>query len=82
MSRTLATNSGSVESLKVSARCGCRPKARQIRCTLEVEMPLLRAIARELQCVASAGMVSSVATITASTLASSIERGTPGRGSS
>ena len=28
-------NSGSVESLKVSARCGCRPKARQIRTTAE-----------------------------------------------
>ena len=82
MSRTLSTNSGSVDNLKVSARCGCRPKARQMRCTLEVEMPLLRAIARELQWVAPSGMVSRVATTTASTLASSIERGTPGRGSS
>ena len=27
MSRTLSTNNGSVESLKASARCGCRPKA-------------------------------------------------------
>ena len=42
----------------------------------------LRAIDRELQWVASCGVVSSVATITASTLASSILRGTPGRGSS
>ena len=25
MSRTFSTNSGSVESLKVSLRCGCRP---------------------------------------------------------
>ena len=36
----LSTNSGSVESLKVSTRCGCKPKARQMRPTLEVEMPL------------------------------------------
>src|SRR5580658_6608706 len=27
MSRTFSMNSGSVESLKVSARCGCRPEA-------------------------------------------------------
>ena len=27
MSRTLSTNSGSVDSLKVSTRCGCSPKA-------------------------------------------------------
>jgi len=33
MSRTLLTNSESVESLKVSCRCGCRPKARQMRLT-------------------------------------------------
>src|SRR5215217_7924346 len=31
MSRTLSTNSGSVDSLNVSARCGCSPKAVQIR---------------------------------------------------
>jgi hypothetical protein len=32
-SRTFSTNRGSVESLKVSERCGCRPKARQMCCT-------------------------------------------------
>jgi hypothetical protein len=53
-----------------------------MRWTLEVEIPLERAIPRELQWVAPRGIVSRVATITASTLASSIERGTPGRGSS
>ena len=31
MSRTFSTNSGSAESLKVSTRCGCSPKARQMR---------------------------------------------------
>src|SRR5687768_14100213 len=31
MSRTFSTNSGSAESLKISARCGCRPRAFQMR---------------------------------------------------
>ena len=30
MSRTFSTNCGSVESLNVCVRCGCRPKARQV----------------------------------------------------
>src|SRR5262245_13756246 len=30
MSRTLSTNNGSLESLNVSERCGCKPKAFQI----------------------------------------------------
>jgi len=63
-------------------RCGCRPKARQMRPTLEVEIPLCRAILRVLQWVAPAGRLSSVCTMTCSTLASSIVRGAPGRGSS
>src|SRR5215469_15588711 len=46
MSRTLSTNIGSLDSLKVSRRCGCSPKARQMRPTLEVEMPLCRAMLR------------------------------------
>src|SRR4029077_9449086 len=52
MSRILSTNSGFCDNLKVSARCGCRPKARQMRPTLEVEMPLCRAMLRVLHCVA------------------------------
>ena len=39
MSRTFSANSGSVESLKVSARCGCRPKARQTRPTVDTDRP-------------------------------------------
>jgi hypothetical protein len=57
-SRTLATKSGSVDSLNVSCRCGFRPKARQIRCTVLTERPLSCAILRELQCVASSGWLS------------------------
>ena len=35
MSRTFSTHNGSEESLKVSARCDCSPKAFQMRCTVE-----------------------------------------------
>jgi hypothetical protein len=45
-------------------------------------MPLCRAMLRVLQCVAPAGRLSSVCTMTLSTMASSIFRGAPGRGSS
>jgi hypothetical protein len=82
MSRTLATKSGPVDSLKVSNRCGCRPKARHIRCTVETDSPLARAMLRELQWVALGGFVSRVRMITASIRASSIVRGVPDRGSS
>jgi hypothetical protein len=37
----LSINSGSADNLKVSMRCGCKPKARQIRPTLKVERPLV-----------------------------------------
>ena len=40
MSRTFSTNSGSVDSLKVSTRCGCSPKARQMRCTVDGAWPI------------------------------------------
>ena len=81
-SRTFSTKSGSVESLKVSTRCGCRPKARQIRCTVAVDRPLALAMPRELQCVPSAGRLSRVRLITASIRSSPILRGAPERGSS
>src|SRR5688500_16007663 len=62
MSRTFSTNSGSAESLKVSARCGFSPKACQTRWTVAGDRPHAAAIERVLQWVASAGMVSSVRT--------------------
>ncbi len=82
MSRTLSMNNGSGDSLKVSLRCGCRLKARQIRLTVLWLMPHCRAIARVLQCVASRGVVSRVNVTTRSTSASLTVRGAPGRGSS
>ena len=82
MSRTLSMNSGSGDSLNVSLRCGCKPKARQMRLTVLWLRPHCRAIARVLQCVASRGVVSSVNVTTCSTAASVTVRGAPGRGSS
>ena len=40
---------GSLESLNVSWRCGCRPKARQIRLTAVCDMPIAWAMVRVLQ---------------------------------
>lgn len=40
MSRILSMNSGSLDSLKVSTRCGCKPNAPQMRWTVVAEMPL------------------------------------------
>ena len=82
MSRTLSMNSGSLDSLKLSTRCGCRPKAPQIRCTVVAEMPVARAIERRLQWVAPSGIVSSARITTSAILSSPILRGAPGRGSS
>jgi hypothetical protein len=61
MSRPLSTNSGSVDSLKVSLRCGCSENAFQMRCTVDGASPEARAVPRELQCVLPTGGVSSVA---------------------
>jgi len=57
MSRTFSIRSGSVDSLKLSLRCGRKPKARQIRATLLRLRPTRFASARVLQCVASRGLL-------------------------
>ncbi len=82
MSRTLSMNCGSGESLKLSVKCGLSPKARQIRLIADWDMPVAFASERVDQCVASAGVSSSVVTITRSISRSLIVRGFPGRGSS
>src|SRR3546814_5736426 len=46
MSCTLSTNSGSVDSLNVSDRCGCRPNAPQIRRMVLCDSPDLAAMER------------------------------------
>ena len=82
MSRTLSISWGSGESLNVSLRWGWRPNARQMRLTVIALRPVVFAMPRVLQCVASRGGVSNVRTITASIWASVIRRGPPRRGSS
>src|SRR5258708_38811875 len=60
MSRTLATNCGSGESLNDSVRCGCRPNVLQIRPTIAGLTPTCAAILRVLQWVRPLGVVSSL----------------------
>ncbi|SFH99410.1 hypothetical protein SAMN04487925_1011447 [Bradyrhizobium sp. cf659] len=67
MSRTLSTNSGSLDSLNVWLRCGCKPNAAHIRRIVVWEKPVSAAIERIDQCVASAGVVRNVRSITAAT---------------
>ena len=66
----------------MSPRCGLSRNSRQIRPIVERESPVSAAIEARDQCVASFGVRSSVATITASISSSAILRGAPGRGSS
>ena len=82
MSRTLSTNRGSLDSLNVSERCGCNPKAVHMRRIVVWEKPVSPAIERIDQWVASAGLERSVRSITAATWSSSIVLGLPGRASS
>ena len=82
MSLTLSTNSGSLESLNVCERWGCKPKAVHILRMVVCEKPAALAIERIDQCVASLGVERSVRSITAATWSSSIVRGLPGRASS
>ena len=82
MSRTLSMKSGSDDSLNVSTRWGFNPKARQIRLIADWDIPVVLAMDRVDQWVASFGFSCSVFTMTASTSSSLTVRGEPGRGSS
>jgi hypothetical protein len=55
MARSFSAKRGSLESLKARTRCGCKPCARQIRCTELGLMPTAAAIAAAVQCVVSPG---------------------------
>ncbi len=70
-----------LESLKVSVQCGCRPKARHILLIVLRLRPECSAIDRVLQCVASRGWLSKVSANTRSTSSSMIARGAPVRDS-
>ena len=78
MWRTSPTNDGSLESLKVSGRWGCPPKAFQILRIIVCEKPVWAAIERINRCVASYGAERSVRSIMEATKSSSIVRGLPG----
>ena len=82
MSRTFSMNSGSSEILKDSTTCGCNPKVRQMRPTVEALTPACSAILRVLQWVRPFGLLSNVVTRIDSTSASDRVRGAPGLGSS
>jgi hypothetical protein len=80
-STSFSSNVGSVESLNVSTRCGRRPRAAQIFCTVVCETPWAWAIDRQLQCVSLGGVSCSVARTISATFASGIDglRPRPGR---
>ncbi len=63
----------SLESLKVFTRCGCSPRAHQIRCTVAGLTPCDLAIDRQLQCVSPCGLSCSVACTIAATFSAPIE---------
>ena len=82
MSRTFSANCGSIEGSNVEVRCGCKPKALQMRTTAVWDSPEAAAMLRVLQCVASGGLASSIICTTRSTSSSEIVRGAPQRCSS
>ena len=82
MSMTFSTNSGSLDSLTSSLRCGCSSTAFQIRPIVDLDSPVRSAIDVRDQCVAWAGVDSRVATTTSSTCSAVTDAGRPGRGSS
>src|SRR6202011_3825604 len=58
----------SLDSLKVSVRCGCSPRADQMRCTVALLTPCALASDRQLQCVSPSGGSCNVAGTIAATL--------------
>ena len=69
MSRSLAANAGSLDSLKVRTRCGRSLCARQIRCTELGLIPVASAMALAVQWVASCGGSAAVSSTTRSIVA-------------
>ena len=82
MSYTFSVNSGSLESLNPSSRCGFNPNAFQIRPTVDFDSPDFSAIFARDQCVAFFGVDSNESTMTCSTRSTLISTGLPGLGSS
>ena len=72
-STSLSSNRLSLDSSKVSTRCGCSPRAFQIRCTVALLTPCAFAIDRQLQCVSPGGLSCKVACTIASTCSAEID---------
>src|SRR5680860_825420 len=70
---SFSSNFGSLDNLKVLTRCGFKPRADQIRCTVAGLTPCAFAIARQLQCVWPGGVVSCVARTISAILSSEID---------
>ena len=80
-STSFSANCGSLESLKVLTRCGCRPLAFHTRCTIDGDVPSSAASVRVLQCVAAGGF-SVVVLRTISAASRAVLAGRPPRGAS
>jgi len=72
-STSFSSKSGSLDSLKVSTRCGWIPRADQIRCTVEGDTPVRLAIDLQLQCVSTGGVSCRVSRTISSTLSAGID---------
>ena len=79
---SFSTNLGSLESLKVSIRCGLRPCSFQIRPMVESLKPVALAMVERLQWVWPSGFSRRVFWTTAARRAESIFRLRPARGAS
>src|SRR5512134_458496 len=72
-STSFSSNRGSFDSLNVSTRCGCSPRARQTRCTVSRLTPTRAAIVRVDQCVAPGGVSCTVTRTISSTVSAGID---------
>src|SRR6187402_943266 len=72
-STSLSSNFGSLDTLNVSTRWGCRPRSDQIRCTVAGLTPTRLAIVRHDQWVAPGGVVVVVNLTISATVSSLIE---------
>src|SRR5512142_619884 len=72
-STSFSSNRGSFDSLNVSTRCGCSPRARQTRCTVSRLTPTRAAIVRVDQCVAPGGASCNVTRTISFTVSAGIE---------
>ena len=78
MASNLSAKSGSLLTLKLVTRCGFKPWERQMRPTLDSEMPASRAMVLRDQCVALAGLLCVVFSIIRVTVCAEMDGVRPG----